>query len=270
MRLRSGFTLVEVMISIALALLLMLAISQIFGLAQQTTGGGNAVISAVENDRTVMTTLTDDFRGMVNGPNTPGFVIASTAIATWRNAVDQKQSTTNDIGELNPVAPGQSPTQLYFTQVNERIHRADRICFFARNKFTRQTGDTTITSPTTSNEAFIWMGHMMVPNNSLFSNNDWGPRSPAGTVSTDWAVSAWTWFLMITIFSPQVGFWGGKSFCCCQQLPGKMSSPRRLLLRIPHSIHFVFSVRKHPASVSPSVVRVTICCRPAWINTGSF
>src|SRR5262249_44012236 len=60
---------------------------------------------------------------------------------------------------------------------NFRIHRLDRFCFFARDLFHRQSADApSLSSSTTSTEAFIWYGHLSLPNNAAISK--WDPTNP--------------------------------------------------------------------------------------------
>jgi len=175
---QSAFTLVEVMISIAIALVLILGISQIFSLAQQATGAGNAVLASSEADRGVMPTLTQDFRTMVDGVNAPAIAFSSCAISAFRNRADMVNDADGNSATLNPN-PGVGVTTLSYTQMNERIHRADKLCFFVRDHFTRQTANRNspnLTSPTASNEAFVWLGHLSLPNNATIVN--WNSTSP--------------------------------------------------------------------------------------------
>lgn len=169
---RSGFTLVEVMISIAIALVLILGISQIFSMAQRTTGAGNSIIATVETVRGVQSTLASDFRSMSDTVgDSPGIVIVSYALPAWRSAADRANDRDADPTTLNDPAGTGSLAPLNYTQVNDRIHRVDKIIFFARDRYARQTGDTpNLTSPMTSGEAMIVLGHAALPNNATLKN----------------------------------------------------------------------------------------------------
>ena len=171
-----GFTLVEVMISIAIALILILGISQIFSMAQRTTGGGMAVLTATASNRGALSTLTTDFRNMTNGTDSPALVIVSYPLAAFRNRPDQLQNLAFSAGnpdprvENDPLNPGSSVAltdrSAQASAINSRIHRLDRIVFSARGLFGRQTGDApNITSATTAREAFVSFGHLAIPNN---------------------------------------------------------------------------------------------------------
>src|SRR5579884_271914 len=84
-----GFTLVELMVSIAIALLLIIGINQIFGIAQRTVGAGNQLSDAVRANRMFQARLYQDFRSMVwsgaNGADdAPFFIIVGEAQQAWR------------------------------------------------------------------------------------------------------------------------------------------------------------------------------------------
>jgi prepilin-type N-terminal cleavage/methylation domain-containing protein len=177
---RRAFTLVEVLIAVAIALLLIVGISQIFAIAQRTTSMGTALLSATAADRSLQNTLNRDFHAIVpiSDPQFPGFVIASYSAAMFRNKADYDSSTNQpdptDFGPnfTNPTAPY---SQAFST--NFRIHRLDRLCFFARDFFHRQSADApSLSSSTTSNEGFIWYGHLALPNNPAITN--WDSKNP--------------------------------------------------------------------------------------------
>jgi hypothetical protein len=172
-----GFTLVEVIISIAIALLLIVGISQVFSIAQRTIAAGTTVLDDVMTNRSVQGVLAKDFREMVDGADAPAIVIHSGSCSTWRSRVDMTEDRDGDNATLNdPTGSGSLP-RLSFTQVNQRIHRFDKMCFFVRGLYTRQTSDApNLVSPTTSNEAFIWLGHLMLPTNDTVKKYD--PSQP--------------------------------------------------------------------------------------------
>ena len=182
---RRGFTLVEVMISIAIALALIVGVSQIFGIAQQTTGAGTALSAINDQQRSVQTTLTNDIRAMVtNDQESPGLVIDSYAVPAFRSNVDQQNSPDPTDPTIFPGPfsgyQGQPMQQAY--SVNDRIHRTDRMGFFVRGSYNRQTGEApNLSSNTKGVEAFVWLGHLALPNDSTISN--WDLRVPAGSGS---------------------------------------------------------------------------------------
>src|SRR5690348_12231568 len=80
---RRAFTLVEVLIAVAIALLLIVGISQIFAIAQRTTSMGTALLGATAEDRSFQNTFTRDFRSVLPMSETPGFVIGSYSAAMF-------------------------------------------------------------------------------------------------------------------------------------------------------------------------------------------
>jgi len=173
-----AFTLVEVMISIVIALLLVLGISQIFSIAQRTTGAGTQVLASIEINRALQSTLNDDFRGLVNGDDSPGLVIVSQAVPAFRHRPDQQQDRDGQPNTINDTTGNGSLKAMNWSDVNYRMHRVDRICFFTRGSFHRQTADApSYVSGTTSNEAFVWLGHLALPNNKALQN--WLPNQPS-------------------------------------------------------------------------------------------
>jgi prepilin-type N-terminal cleavage/methylation domain-containing protein len=149
-----GFTLVEVLVSIAIALLLIIGIGQIFSLAQRTSGVGTTLVKMNGIQRSIQVVLDQDFHGIVTDPSdSPGLVIGSYAIPAFRNATDKlddadgREETYND--------PNMQALMQPFI-ISDRVHRVDRICFFSRGQYRRQTADSpNLTSSTSSTEPFI-------------------------------------------------------------------------------------------------------------------
>src|SRR4051794_41796965 len=77
-RRRPAFTLVELMISIALALMLIYGISQVFKLSGDTVGAQQAVASNVRDQRAASATMSEDFRNSL--PDSP-LVLLSNRLA---------------------------------------------------------------------------------------------------------------------------------------------------------------------------------------------
>lgn len=177
----AAFTLVEVMISILIALVLILGISQIFSMAQRATGAGNQVLDDSETNRAAHERLNSDFMAMANGTDSPGLVIASYSATAFRSNADRLANRVTDPRRRNDLTSATASLAAEpATVVDYRVHRLDRICFWARDRFTRQTGDKktslspppSLTSPTTSNEAFIWIGHLDLPDNATIAAYD--------------------------------------------------------------------------------------------------
>src|SRR4051794_3120638 len=72
---RGGFTLIEVMISVALVLLLTYGVAQVFKMSSETIGAQTAIGGMVRDHRAAVNTLTEDFRNCVN--DSPLFLIDS-------------------------------------------------------------------------------------------------------------------------------------------------------------------------------------------------
>jgi prepilin-type N-terminal cleavage/methylation domain-containing protein len=223
---RRGFTLVEVMISIAIALVLILGIAQIFSMAQKTTGAGTQVLAATETNRGIQQMLLNDARGVTNAiGDSPGLVIVSFPQAAFRNRADQQQDYDGNPQTINdPVTTGSSINQSAVT-INDRVHRTDIFGFFARGLFTRGTGDGiaspySLTSPTTSQEAFIWYGHLALPDDKEVSQWDyqnpwkkttsggqfWNPGSGAlSSNSNNFFASDWILGRQVILLAPRNG-----------------------------------------------------------------
>lgn len=176
----AGFTLVELMISIAIALVLIVGVNAVFRMASDTVGIGNALSAVQGSHRGVQSIIFDDFKGAVT-KDPPFFIIRSEATAAFRNAADAATdhdydpTVTTLVKALQQIRsvdldgngkendPGE---QLPVTAVNYRSHRIDQIRFFARGNFPRQTGNNgSLTSNMSSSEALIWYGHVTQPQN---------------------------------------------------------------------------------------------------------
>ncbi len=186
-RSRAAFTLVELMISIALALLLILGVNQVFTYTTSAVGAGEAINSGLRTGRAVQGTLAADFDGIVgsgSGPADAGcMIISSRASYGYRNAQDLAGEgkisgslagyPANNAAYLDynndgvfgdPSVPGEV---VYPSTYNARHHRLDCLSFFSRGTFHRQTGNPgTFVSNMASNEAWIWYGHLWLPDNS--------------------------------------------------------------------------------------------------------
>jgi len=194
-----AFTLIELMISIALALLLLIGVERVFKITSDTVGASKSLGAIVRDNRTAQATMYTDFAGYA--PDSPYLLIRSSSTYAFRDAQDrladrdastgnataQRQAmATIDLnnngkeGELQTVSPGERISP--FT-VNSRSHRVDLISFFSRGTFARQTGDTTgttltkgdgpLVSPMTTGEAMVWYGHLRLWNgpNPLATGN---------------------------------------------------------------------------------------------------
>src|ERR1019366_2708079 len=88
----SAFTLVELLVSIAIALLLILGVNTVFKVTAQTVGAGNAILTATRDARTIFQTFLADLNGIDPVPaagstsgDGPFFVIRSDHVYAFRN-----------------------------------------------------------------------------------------------------------------------------------------------------------------------------------------
>jgi prepilin-type N-terminal cleavage/methylation domain-containing protein len=192
----SGFTLIEVMISLAITALLVIAISNIFTTASKTVGAGFALGDAVKAHKAIGQTLRSDFEGLnPNNPNPlisgatgivpstemPSIIIHSSRVAAFRDQNDERSSAAfiptdtaaNRDDQIRSVDYDGDGAMTVAERIPRAIYgyrnfRTDTLSFFSRGTFTRQTGDGATgagaVSNVYSNEAWIWYGHTRVYN----------------------------------------------------------------------------------------------------------
>ena len=187
---RQGFTLLELMISMALVLILILGVNTVFSLTAQTVGAGNALGTIHRGNQAVAGTIYQDFRSMVVGNDLPCLVITNQRRYAFRSQADRDADKDGDPDTFDLNGDGvEDTTRETISNVtyNHRHHRMDKLTFFARGKFFRQTGtgtkywepDSTNSSiPQSSTEAWIKYGLLSLPNNATVP----APQTPgAGT-----------------------------------------------------------------------------------------
>jgi prepilin-type N-terminal cleavage/methylation domain-containing protein len=158
----NAFTLVELMISIALVLLLLVGVNQVFRLTGETVGAGQALSAASRDIRSAQATINEDFRNLAT--DGPIFMISCRHSFAFQSLSDQQsdydfRSETTNVGDT-----------VNATQPNYRSHRQDILQFFVRGRFARQTGDGgRFVNPETSSEAKVWYGMARLPSDT---NND--------------------------------------------------------------------------------------------------
>ena len=180
---RPAFTLVEVMISVALVLMIIYGVAKVFKLSTDAVGANQAVAAMVRDNRAAQATMSDDMHNCVT--DSPLFIISSRLAfegsATgskqvkfdngilidpgmtggFRNAEERRTDSDGDPRsvDLNGTSVG---TRL--ASLSDRIPRLDRLGFCARGLFRRNTSaDTKAYDAATSSEAFIWYGHTVYP-----------------------------------------------------------------------------------------------------------
>lgn len=177
----AGFTLIELMISIAMVLMLVAGINAVFQAATKTTSTGLAVEEMTRSMRATEQQLNRDFTHVVPISEMPCLTIYSMQQFAFRNRADMNNDPDgrpqtidlNSDGKEGNI-PAES-SYAYPFNYNERNHRIDRIGFFARNAITpfqSQTGEIfplnsangwPLVSPDKSTEAWVWYGHLRVP-----------------------------------------------------------------------------------------------------------
>src|SRR5262245_47562880 len=85
---QSGFTLVELMISIAMVVILMLGITKVFSLTSQTAGATNQVSAQLRDARAAQDELKLDLSTAVTD-DAPFMIIRSVARPAFRNKADR-------------------------------------------------------------------------------------------------------------------------------------------------------------------------------------
>src|SRR6266516_6162584 len=161
-----GFTLLELMISIALVLILILGINQVFKIASDTVNAGQSLSRADRDNRAIQGVLYPDFQSAVV-TGAPCFIIRSNVLPMFRNRADEQgdgdgDPLTVDIDGNNKEGEANVPGEkIARTTYNSRNHRIDELMFFASGLFHRQTGSGgRLSGSGSSNEAFIYYGHL--------------------------------------------------------------------------------------------------------------
>jgi prepilin-type N-terminal cleavage/methylation domain-containing protein len=191
---RIGFTLIEVMISVAIVLVLMLGINYVFSTSAKTISIGMAATGVNREIRGARKVFEKDFANAVSAEEMPALIIHNEIVYAWKDKQDKltdadNDPTTYDVdGEPgdeidmspNTDATGLDPSKWSPTTpapygnlpgvLNSRRHRVDRISFFVRNSndpYKRQTGNSaTYVSTITSPEAWIQYGLLRLADNN--------------------------------------------------------------------------------------------------------
>ncbi len=173
-RRRGAFTLVEVMISVALVLMIIYGVAQVFKMTSDAIGANQAIASMSRDNRAAQATLAEDFRNCVF--DSPVFLLSSRVAyngtaannsvtltghpapyyrgmrGSYLNAADERENPTSPATSVSPAA------------LSDRNPRLDRLGFFARGQFRRQTAnDNSAYNSASSGEAYVWYGHTVLP-----------------------------------------------------------------------------------------------------------
>lgn len=184
---RRGFTLIELMISLALMVLLMLGVNFIFTAVGGATGSAQTLSKIGRDIQATQNVLARDFSNMaVQGPS---IIIWSERVSAFRSNKDllsdgdfiptdsalnldlHKRTIDNDgnLIEGEASVAGEITPEL---SIGDRSHRVDTMSFFARDTYSRQTGGylnasnnmvDEYVSDLRSTEAWIWYGHLRRP-----------------------------------------------------------------------------------------------------------
>ncbi len=185
---RRGFTLVELMISIAISLLLVAGINAIFRTTAATIGSGQSTLQATRDLRNAFDTLNSDIGGMLDSGSLPYLLIYNQNQPAFRDAIDEKTDTDYKtilpegpantqviFGSRDGVTSSSSPLNAYGGLpliADNRNHRVDILSFFSSGRFRRQTGlesnpvgsnIANYQSTHQSDSAYIWYGHARLP-----------------------------------------------------------------------------------------------------------
>lgn len=167
---RFAFTLIELMIAIALMLLLMVGVNLIFRTSGQAVGTGQAISQAMRSAQAAQRVMQQDFNAMALR-DSPCILLFSRPQPAFRNRADELADRDGDMltididGDNQEGEPGVPGEIISPATYNFRNHRTDIFSFFARGMFRRQTGnDGTYVADMASNEAWIWYGHLNLYN----------------------------------------------------------------------------------------------------------
>ena len=200
-----GFTLIELMVSIALVLIIILGVNAIFKMASDAVGTGTALGAADRANRAAQTVFVNDIRtgAFVDGPM---LLIRSERVGAFRNRADELADRDNNVmtqdfnNDNNETGAGELTLPLIY---NNRNHRIDRMGFFSSDMYRRQTGTESAGSSRfvddgSAMEAYIWYGHLDQPNGKAlatpgrFEHKSPGERpttaspNPNNYYATDW------------------------------------------------------------------------------------
>jgi prepilin-type N-terminal cleavage/methylation domain-containing protein len=174
---RRAFTLIELMVSIAMVLILILGVNAIFKMASDTINAGQALSAANQAQLASTSVFYDDFRTAVINDG-PMLLIRSERVFAFRNRVDEQSDLdgnplTIDLDGNNKEGEASVRGEITGPLIyNTRNHRVDRVSFFSNQLYRRQTGThngagVRFVDDGASNEAYIWYGHLDQPNGKV-------------------------------------------------------------------------------------------------------
>lgn len=169
-----GFTLVEMIISIGIVVLVLVGVNTVFRTASDTAAVGQATSTTTRDMKAVQSVLANDWKGFAT--DGPVMAIRSIAVPAFLSAADDSGDRDRDPRTRDKGTGVETDLGRYI--YHDGNHRIDMFAFFARGSFQRQTGsDTAFVTPTSSNEAWMWYGPLLLPNN-LATPKFYGPGDP--------------------------------------------------------------------------------------------
>jgi prepilin-type N-terminal cleavage/methylation domain-containing protein len=182
-----AFTLIELMISLAMVLILILGINFVFRSATDAVGAGQALNGINSDAQSAQPVLFGDFQNVSKNP--PCFIISSQLVTQFLNSDDAKTGSDPTIiitdnnggttaGGKVTIGNGGAATAGYLSPalLNSRNHRCDILQFFAHGLYQRRSGnDGTYFGPESAQDAYIEIGHAALPTNGLTAF--YGPSS---------------------------------------------------------------------------------------------
>ncbi len=186
---RGGFTLVELMISLAMMMVLMYAVNYIFSSVGKATSTGQAISRINRDVQAAQAVMYGDFANIaLDGPY---LLIHSERQAAFRTKTERlgdhdydpntSPTPANIDNEIRTYSTGTDGTDDATYQrpiLGQRNFRLDRISFFSRGACPRQTGnDGQYIADQSGSEALVWYGHLKQPDTSGALN----AHKPPGT-----------------------------------------------------------------------------------------
>jgi prepilin-type N-terminal cleavage/methylation domain-containing protein len=171
----SAFTLVELMVAIALVLVLMLGVSRVFTATTQTVGAGQSVSDNTRDARAAQAVMAQDMLNFVQ--DAPFIMIRSRPQVAFRNRSTELSDRDGNAltSDVNADGDESDPEDLTTTATyNARNHRVDMMVFFTRGLQRRQTGNELpapgiLAANQTCYEQYVSYGHLRIDGTGVFA-----------------------------------------------------------------------------------------------------
>jgi hypothetical protein len=152
------------MISIAIALVLIIGVNQVFKIAAQTVGAGQAFSAITRDERVAHFSVYTDVHNITT-VNQPALLISSQCQIAFR---DQQDFVSEPSGQAKTLTINKVGIPVSQVLLGARNYRVDTLGFFASGDvYQRQTASAGyFVSPTTATSAYVWYGHLALPNNA--------------------------------------------------------------------------------------------------------